>query len=90
MSCADVAYARNRQGYVFKALTDKAKRAMGEFLGGPWQIAAGVYWSEVSDDRLEGAISRLRSMNLRVEERSGSVGEVVRGPKRVDVSKYLA
>jgi len=86
----DVAYARNRQGYAFKALTDKARRAMGEFLGGPWQIAAEVYWSEVSDDRLEGTIARLRSMGLRVEERAGAVGKVVGGSKRVDASKYLA
>jgi len=83
----DVAYARNRQGWSFKALNDKAKKAMGEDMGGPWQMAADVFWSAVSDDRFNSTVARLRSFGLEVPER---VLDVAPEAKRVDPSKYLA
>ena len=78
---SDVTYHQTKQGWVFKAMTAKAKEAMGTDMGGPWRMAADVFWQGVPPERFEATIAKLQGLGLDTSTPP---------PKQVDVSKYLA
>lgn len=76
----DVAFHQTPQGWSFKALTPKAREAMGSAMGGPWRLAVEVFWQAVPPEKFASTVERLTSMGLDCTPP---------GPKRVDISKYM-
>lgn len=64
----DVEWLQYKGRFNFKALTDKARKVMGEDMGGPWQIAADVFFYGVTPDAFDKTIKRLRAMGLSTED----------------------
>lgn len=64
----DVEWIQHKGRFNFKALTDKAREAMGKDMGGPWQMAADVFFYGVTPDALDGMIKKLRAMGLNTDE----------------------
>lgn len=63
----DVEYLQVKGHYNFKALTERAKECMGKEIGGPWRMAADVFFMHVPADKFDGMIKRLRGMGLQTE-----------------------
>lgn len=64
----DVEKLLHRGTWRFKALTAKAREAMGADLGGPWQMAADVFWQGVDESRYPAIIDKLRGMGLQLDD----------------------
>lgn len=60
----DVEWLQHKGKFNFKALTDKARAAMGGEIGGPWKLAADVFFYGVAPDDFDKTIKRLRAMGL--------------------------
>lgn len=63
----DVEYLRIKDHFNFKALTERAKAAMGREIGGPWKMAADVFFMHVPADKFESTVKRLNGMGLQTE-----------------------
>lgn len=50
-----------------KAITEKARVEMGQQIGGPWQMAAEVFMANITPDKLDVVLSRLRDAGLQTE-----------------------
>jgi hypothetical protein len=75
----DAVYAKNPKGnWVFKAMNDRALKIMGEFVGGPWQMAKEVFW-ECGEPRFEEYVQQLCRLGLT----SGPAVAFVEKPKPV-------
>lgn len=66
----DVEWLKVKGKFNFKALTDKARAAMGAEMGGPWKLAADVFFCGVHPDKFDATIQRLQAMGLRTDEES--------------------
>lgn len=64
----DVEWLQHKGRFNFKALTDKARQAMGEEIGGPWKMAADVFFYGVAPDDFDKTIKRLRAMGLSTDK----------------------
>lgn len=60
----DVEWIAHKGRFNFKALTDKAREVMGKDMGGPWQMAADVFFYGVTPEKFEQVIGRLRANGL--------------------------
>lgn len=77
----DVEWLEIKGKFNFKALTDKARAAMGAEIGGPWQMAADVFFYGVAPDKFDSTIKRLQLMGLNTDEE----------PKeQIDVTQFTA
>jgi hypothetical protein len=63
----DVEYLAVKGHYNFKALTERAKEKMGAEIGGPWRLAAEVFFMHVPADKFESTVTRLNGMGLQTE-----------------------
>ena len=63
----DVEWLQHKGRFNFKALTNKARKAMGGDMGGPWQMAADVFFYGVTPDKFDQTIKRLRAMGLQTD-----------------------
>lgn len=57
-----------RGSWRFKALTERAKEAMGADMGGPWQMASSVFWQDVPDSKYHAIVARLKELKLQLED----------------------
>lgn len=64
----DVEWVAHKGKFNFKALTPRAREVMGSEVGGPWQMAAEVFFYGVAPDRLEATIARLKAAGLKTDE----------------------
>ena len=51
-----------------KAITDRAKEAMGKEICGAWPMARDVYWQSIDDSKLPSVISKLKALGLTTED----------------------
>lgn len=72
----DVEYLEVKGHFNFKALTERAKEAMGREIGGPWKMAADVFFMHVPADKFESIVRRLNSMGLQTEPDAPNVVDV--------------
>lgn len=63
----DVEYLLTPKGYNFKALTERAKECMGKAIGGPWKMAADVFFMHVPIEKFDSIVAKLRQMGLQTE-----------------------
>lgn len=68
MAQRDVEWISHKGRFNFKALTDKARQVMGAEMGGPWQMAADVFFYGVTADKFEQVIGRLKANGLNTDE----------------------
>jgi len=66
-SMRDVEYLEVKGHFNFKALTDTARAKMGAEIGGPWKLAAEVFFMHVPKEKFDATIQRLRLMGLQTE-----------------------
>jgi hypothetical protein len=64
----DVEYILVKGKYNFKALTPAARQVMGEAIGGPWKMAADVFFMHVLPEKLDSVRQRLQDAGLRTED----------------------
>jgi len=72
----DVEYLEIKGHFNFKALTDLARAKMGAEIGGPWRLAAAVFFMHVPADKFESTIGRLHGMGLQTEPDAPDVIDV--------------
>lgn len=63
----DVEYALHKGRYNLKALTPRAMEIMGRDIGGPWRMAAEIFFMKVEEDCLASTLAMLRSKGLQTE-----------------------
>jgi len=63
----DIEHHLHKGKYNIKALTDRARTVMGKELGGPWQMAADVFFMGVAPEKLDKVLGRLRELGLQIE-----------------------
>lgn len=63
----DVEYLEVKGHFNFKALTERAKEKMGREIGGPWHMAADVFFMHVPAEKFEATVKRLQGMGLQTE-----------------------
>lgn len=63
----DVEWVKHKGKFNFKALTPKAREAMGSDMGGPWKMASDVFFYGVLPDRFDAVLHKLKMMGLQTD-----------------------
>lgn len=74
----DVECLAHKGRFNFKALTDKAREAMGQdmMMGDTWKLAADVFWYGVPPSRFDAIIAKLHAMGLVTDAPKASVFDI--------------
>lgn len=72
----DVEYLEVKGHFNFKALTERAKEAMGKKIGGPWQMAAEVFFMHVPPEKFDSVVAGLHAQGLQTEPDAPGVVDV--------------